>query len=190
MYNPLNYMSKIDNEFSYKPGSPYEADGFVGGSVMLPGLELSLKLSSKHHFKFDGVVPDMGEYLKTLSTDMRHYLDKYSGDLRFRTAFNMGFVWEDHIGMFMAVKDVSPRVNLSNISHEAAEIAYQLGYRKKLQRHLRKLGVEGSIKGLKTHEVGALFGIVMPRTWGMDVADLYKFQDPGVYQNLKDKGFI
>src|SRR4030042_3066551 len=117
-------MFSPDSEYGHKKPNPFEDDGFVTGSIVLPGLDMPLNLSEKHYFRFDGIVQNMQEHLRSLSPDIRGFLDKYIEDPRMQTAFNFGLIWYDFIGMFMAVRDVSPRVNLSNIAHEAAVIFF------------------------------------------------------------------
>ena len=169
---------------------PYKDDGFVTGSIILPGLEMPLTLSPQQYFKFDGVVPDMWKYLKSLSPDMRYYTDKFIGDPRFRTAFNSGLVWKDYLGMFMAVKDVSPRVNLSNVAHEAAEIVYRFGYAAKLEEFLRDFGLKKTIVWSDSHTVGAIAGILIPKSKDLDMTSLYSDQDPETYAKIISEGYI
>ena len=121
---------------------------------------------------------------------MQEYLGKYIGNPRFRTAFNMGFEWNDHIDMFMAVKEVSPRVDLSNIAHESAEIAFRLGYVQELEDHLQLLGLQGSLKGLSNHEVGLLAGILVPECQGYQIRGLVKEQDPITYTRLVEQALL
>ena len=183
-------MFPHDSEFRHKKEMPFEGDGFITGLIILPGLDMPLTLSKKHYFKFDGVVPDMWQYLRSLSLDMRFFLDKYIGDPRCRTGFNSGLIWYDYIGMFMAVRDVSPRVNLSNTAHEAAGIAFRLGYREELETHLKQYGLEKGLFGLKCHEVGVISSILIPRSKGIDMTNLYKEQDPNTYRDLLKRGYL
>lgn len=183
-------MFPPDSEFRHRIGIPFKDDGFVAGSIILPGLEMPLTLSKKHYFKFDGVVPDMWEYLRSLPTDMRFCLDKYIGDPRYQAAFNIDFKWYEYIGMFMAVKDISPRSNLSNTAHEAAVIAFRLGYKRELETHLKQFGLEKEIIGLELHEVGIISSILIPRSKGLDVTDLYREQDPYPYLDLLKRGYL
>ena len=74
---------------------PFEDDGFITGAVVLLGLDMPIILSRNQYFKFDGVVLDMWQYLHSLFTDMRYYLDKFIGDSRFKSGFNFGLVWND-----------------------------------------------------------------------------------------------
>lgn len=183
-------MHPLEWESRHIEKMPFKDDGFVTGSIILPGLEMPLTLWGKHYFKFDGVVPDMWEYLRSLSTDMRFYLDKYIGDPRYEAGFNTGIGWYEYLGMFMAVKDISPKVNLSNTAHEAAEIAFRLGYRRELENHLKQFGLKKGLTGLESHEVGVVSSILIPRSKGMDVMGLYREQDPNTYRDLLIKGYL
>ena len=182
-------MFSPDSEYGHKEPNPFEDDGFVTGSIVLPGLDMSLNLSEKHYFRFDGIVQNMQEHLRSLSPDIRAFLDKYIEDPRMQTAFNFGLIWYDFIGMFMAVRDVSPRVNLSNIAHEAAEIVFGLGYQKELETHLRGFGLEKGINDFETHEIGVIAGILIPRAKGMDMTKLYDEQDQFIYRDLLNRGY-
>ena len=181
-------MSEFDSP-SVEERPPFEDDGFITGSITLPGIDMPLTLTRKQYFKFDGVVPDIWRYLASLSIDMRALTEKYVGQ-EHRTGFNMGLSWNDYLGMFMAVKDVSPRANLSNVAHEAAEVAFRLGYSAELEEHLRGFGLRKTITGIDIHCVGAIAGILIPRSKGINVTDLYSRFDSETYRNLVDEGYI
>ena len=56
-----------DFEQHFEDEIPFVGDGFVTGSIVLPGLGLNLDLPPDRYFKFDGIVTDMWAYLRSLS---------------------------------------------------------------------------------------------------------------------------
>ena len=91
--------------------------------------------------------------------------------------------------MFMAVQNISSRVNLSNIAHKAAEIAVSFGYQVEFKTHLKQFGLKKSLVGLESHEVG-FYGILIPKSGGVDVTSLYLEQDPHTYRTLLEEGYL
>jgi len=181
----------MSHEYLYNPSDiPFVEDGFSTGFIVLPGLKLGLQLPPNRYFKFDGIVPEMWSYLRSLPPGMKEYIRKYIGDYRFSTAFNMGFEWFDYVGMFMTVKEVSPRVDLSNLAHESAEIAFRFGFINQLETHLTVLGLRKSLHGLTQHQVGVLAGILVPESQGYSIRKLIEDQDSSTYTSLVSMGLL
>lgn len=165
-------------------------DGFRTGRICLPGLGLWISLKPTQYFKFDGVIQDMGEYLRSLPESMREHLETYIGDPRYRTAFNTLLVLDTYRGGFMAVRSVSPRLDITNVWHEAAELAVQFGQSCTLEGYLRFFGSPVSLAGLDTHDVGNVAALIGARLHDYEIQDLLHDQDPQGWQVMQRLGLI
>lgn len=187
-------MLRTMDFFEFEPRedevSLFIRDGFRTGRICLPGLGLWISLKPTQYFKFDGVVKNMAEYLRSLPETMREHLSQYINDPKYRTAFNTFFVLDNYRGGFMAVLSVSPRLDVANVWHEVAELAVQFGQSRVLEAHFRFLGHPVSLAGLDTHDVGNVAGLIGARVSDFEIQDLLKEQDPAGWQVMQRLGLI
>jgi hypothetical protein len=186
----LHEMDFFEFELREEEANLFIRDGFRTGRICLPGLGLWISLKPTQYFKFDGVVQDMGEYLKSLPGTMKSHVDQYIGDPKYRTAFNTFFVLDNYRGGFMVVRSVSPRADIANVWHEAAELAVQFGQSRALEAHFRFLGYPVSLAGLETHDVGNAASLIGARVSGFEIENLLQNQDPESWLVMQRLGLI
>jgi|GEM_PF-6966716 len=157
--------------------SCFESDGFKSGEVTLPGLALNVKLKPDQYFRYDGIVPSIHDYIRTLPKDVYALLSQV--ETNGLKAFSHDFIFEGVTGFIVVVQDVSPRVNIHNEAHESAEVAYSFGLIDELEQHLLTLDVKVDLHQLSSrHEIGVIAGYIQARANGFDLSDMYRQQDP------------
>lgn len=164
--------------------SCFESDGFKSGEVVLPGLNLNVKLKPNQYFRYDGIVSSIPAYIRTLPKDVHALLSRVqTNGLK---AFSHDFVFDGVTGFIVVVQDVSPRVNIHNEAHEAAEVAYSFGLIDELEQHLSTLGANIDLQQLLSrHDVGVVAGYIQAKKNGFDLSDMYREQDPEGWLLLK-----
>jgi len=185
----------VDPYRKWNDRNPFVEDGFQTGEMTIPIFEMPITLRQSHYLRFDGVVPNLYEYLLTLSPDIQEIMKGTIQLVRENPTwggFNSGITTERHKGFLVAVSDVSPRVNAFNIAHEYAEALYRMGYGSELESILRENGLPGMLyPWLESHHIGMIAGYIGARKQGFDFSDgLIADQDPEGWRFLIDMGLV
>jgi len=147
------------------PQNLFEIDGFKTGRIELPSLHLLIDLSPDLYFRYDGPVPDLREYAWRLGDRLYPEEEIFTGiNLDKIGGFNKTYFLTETPtprGCLMAVRSISPRVNVCNEAHEAAEVAVGLGFTQLLEEHFRKLGFALSFGRFTKDEIGIAGGTIV-----------------------------
>lgn len=172
----------------------FEANGFKTGRIMVPGLDFMVNLKpGRQFFRYDGPIISLPHYIATLP---KVFKDNLSGsNLGHAGAFNCGYILDagtrrSQTGFLMVVLNVSPRVNVTNEAHEAAEILINFGLKPELDKLFKKHGVNLDLSRLNPHHIGLIAGYIAAMKIGFDIGEFYRGQDPEGYLALKTLGLF
>lgn len=169
----------------------FEIDHFRTGPIKMPGLDFVVNFNpGQCYFRYDGPVPSLEDYIASLPERLTEKLEGV--DFSQKGGFNSGYYMFNPPmkGFLMVIKNISPRANISNEGHEAAEILVRLGLTGELEMGLRGLGFGIPIADLELHEAGVVGAFVAAKIHGYDVVDLYREQDPEGLVTLRRLGLV
>ncbi|MCM2325123.1 MAG: hypothetical protein NDI94_01550 [Candidatus Woesearchaeota archaeon] len=120
--------------------------GFKTGEVILPGIDILVRLSGLEFFRDDGIVPDVNAHMGVLSKEFGYKLPKniYHREIYNKeTAARHVLVMEpDDIykGCIIFIQDQGTEVNSFNRGHESTHVAVTFGLKDEFNGMLNHLG--------------------------------------------------
>jgi hypothetical protein len=152
--------------------SPFEEDGFRSGFHLMPGLNIGVQFRPNQYFRCDGLVNSLGGYVHTLPEALREPLLSY--DFSGKGGFNLKLETDKEEGYLMVVLDISPRANVFNQAHEAAEVIIKAGQCEKLQTFINSQRLTVNLAELSPHEIGNVCGFAAALSTGYSRVEMTK----------------